>query len=82
MISASDQSERAISRIFGVESDVVLLEGLAYADDDRHRTLDAKLTETLANIMKSEPARKMTLAFERAALFYFMFSDRPCLLII
>ena len=38
------------------------MDDLACADDDRHRTLDAKLAEALTKILKGEPARKMALA--------------------
>ena len=57
------------------------MDGLASADDDRHRTLDAKLDEALTKIF-SEPARKMALASERAALSHDMLSGRQCLMLI
>ena len=41
---------------------------LACADDDRHRTLDAKLAEAPQKVLKGKPARKVALAAERAAL--------------
>ena len=59
-----------------------MMEDLACADDDRHRTLDAKLSEALAEILKGEPARKMALAAERAALSQRVLSGRQCLLLI
>ena len=58
------------------------MDDFAGADDDRHRTLDAKLAEALTKILKGEPARKMALAAERAALSHDMFSSRQCLLLI
>ena len=57
-----------------------MMEGLGCAEDDRHRKLDAKLAEALAKILKGEPARKMALAAERAALSQDMPSGRQCLL--
>ena len=59
-----------------------MMDDLACADDDRHRTLDAKLAEALTKILKGEPARKMALAAERAALSQDMLSGRQCLLFI
>ena len=59
-----------------------MMDDLACADDDRHRTLDAKLAEALTKIPKGEPARKMALAAERAALSHDMLSGRQCLLLI
>ena len=67
VISASDRPERARPWIFAIESDDILMDDLACADADRHRTLDAKLAEALAKILKGGPARKMALAAERAA---------------
>ena len=55
---------------------------LACADDDRHRTLDAKLAEALQKVLKGEPARKVALAAERAAPSREMLSGRQCLLLI
>ena len=49
---------------------------LACADDDRHRTLDAKLAEALQKVLKGEPARKVALAAERAALSREMLSGQ------
>ena len=82
VISASDRPERARPWIFAVESVDIMMESLACADDDRHRTLDAKLAKALAKILKGEPARKMALAAERAALSQDMLSGRQCLLLI
>ena len=82
MISASDRPERARPCIFAVESGDILMDDLACSDDDRHRTLDAKLAEALTKILKGEPARKMALAAERAALSHDMLSGRQCLLLI
>ena len=82
MISASDRPERARPWIFAVESDDTMMDALACADDDRHRTLDAKLAEALTKILKGEPARKMALAAERAALSQDMLSGRQWLLLI
>ena len=76
VVSASDRPERARPWIFAVESDGILSDDLACADDDRHRTFDAKLTEPLTKIFKGEPARKMALAGERAALSHDMLSGR------
>ena len=82
MISASDRPERTRPWIFAVERDDIIMDDLACADDDRHRTLDAKLAEALTKILKGEPARKMALAAERAALSQDMLSGRQCLLLI
>ena len=82
MISASDRPERARPWIFAVESDDIMMYDLACADDDRHRTLDAKLAEALTKILNEESARKMALAAERAALSHDMLSGRQCLLLI
>ena len=82
VISASDRSERARPWIFAVESDDIMMDDLACADDGLHRTLDAKLAEALTKILKGEPARKMVLAAERAALSQDMLSGRQCLLLI
>jgi len=54
VISASDRPERARPWIFAVETDDVSMEDLHCADDDRHRTLDAKLAEALTKILKGE----------------------------
>ena len=45
--SASDRPERARPWIFAVESDDIMMDDLACADDDRHRTRDAKVAEAL-----------------------------------
>ena len=82
MVSASDRPERARPWIFGVESDDTMMDDVACADEDRHRTLDAKLAETLAKILKGEPARKMALAAERTALSQDLLRGRQCLLLI
>ena len=82
MISASDRPERARPWISAVESDDILIDYLACADDDRHRTLDAKLAEALTKILKGEPARKMALAAERAALSHDMLGGLECFLLI
>ena len=78
VISASDRPERARPWISAVESDDIIMEDLACADGDRHRTLDAKLAEALTKILKGKPARKMALAAERAALSHDMLSGRQC----
>ena len=82
VISASDRPERARPWIFAVESGDIMIDDLACADDDRHRTLDAKLVEALTKILKGEPARKMALAAERAALSLEVLSGRQCFLLI
>ncbi len=82
VISASDRPERARPWIFEVESDDVSMESLRCADNDRHRTLDAKLAEALTKILKGEPARKVALAAERAALQQEVLGGRQCLLLI
>ena len=82
VISASDRPERARLWISAVESVDVIMEDMACADDDRHRTLDAKLAEALTKILKGEPARKMALAAERAALSHDICSCRQCFLLI
>ena len=82
VISASDRPERARPWIFAVEADDVSMEDLHCADNDRHRTLDAKLAEALTKILKGEPARKVALAAERAALHQEVLGGRQCLLLI
>lgn len=82
VISASERPERARPWIFAVEADDVTMEELACADDDKHRTLDAKLAEALSKVLKGEPARKVALAAERAALTQEVLSGRQCLLLI
>jgi hypothetical protein len=82
VISASNRPERARPWIFAVEDDGANMENLACADDDRHRTLDAKLAEALTKILKGEPARKVALAAERAALSREVLGGRQCLLLI
>ena len=82
--SASDRPERARPWIFAVGS-IVMMDDLACADDDRHKTLDAKLAEALTKILKGEPARKMALAAEtaeHAALSQEVLSGCQCLLLI
>ena len=59
-----------------------MMDDLACADDDRHRTLDAKLAEAPTKIFKGEPARKMALAAGCAALSQEVPSGRQCLLLI
>ena len=56
-ISSSDRSERARLYIFAVESDDMMMDDLAYADDNCHRTLDAKLSEALIKVLKGATAR-------------------------
>ena len=82
VISASDRPERARPWIFAVEADDASMEDLHCADSDRHRTLDAKLAEALTKILKGEPARKVALAAERAALHQEVLGGRQCLLLI
>ena len=82
VISASDRPERARPWIFAAESDDILMDDLACADGDRHRTIDAKLAEALTKVLKGEPARKMALAAGRAALSHDRLSGRQCLVLI
>ena len=75
VICASDRPECARPWIFAVESDDIVIDDGACADDDRHRTLDAKLTHALIETLKHESAMKMALAAD-------MLSGRQSLLLI
>ena len=57
VISAPDRPERARPWIFAVENDDIMMEDLACADDDRHRTLDAKLAEAQTKILSRASQR-------------------------
>ena len=82
VISASERPERARPWIFEVEKDDVTMDELHCNDHDKQRTLDAKLADALQKVLKGEPARKVALATERAALTHEILSGRQILLLI
>ena len=79
VVGASDRPEKAKPWVFEVDEDDKTLADFASHEHDRLRALDAKLADALLKIMKSEPARRVAIEADKAALETDLLSGRQLL---